>query len=383
MFPLLLLAFASLILGITYIFPSEWLLTQSLSTITMYIFSAFNYLVYFSLIITFHKSKNKYTMINALLFLLVVLTMQFVIKDTTKLESYLLSNSVFSMIIIASVFIFVDKFIYTKPYLWVGVGFLLSLILVFVFIIVAYVIRQIGTLIGLMPYGLNAFFYGTINRLLLPFGLHSLLIPTFTYTSVGGTLEVTNVDTSTVVEVINGDSAIWTYMYTHGMDFQSIAGTYTENGVNYSYELINTNAPGQYQEGFLLLTTFIFPIMGITYVIFNGWEKGKNIFVATMITACSGLTEVTEYTFLYTNIYLYLMEVVSVGLSFMLCNVLDVSVWISTGWFIDIILFGIIPSLNGFVTNWYWIPIVGTTIGVVFALLFNLVDKMSKTHLSV
>lgn len=381
MFPLFLLAFSSMILGITYIFPSKWLITQIISKISMSIFNAFTYLVYLSLIITFHKDKNKYTLLNSIIFLMVIVGLQKILMNITNLDDYLLTNSIFSMIICATIYIYVDKK-NMKPYFWVGMGFLLALLLIPVFITIAFIIRIIGYLIGNCPFGINAFLYGTINRLLLPFGLHSLLIPTFTYSAVGGTLNVYD-DSNVLVNVINGDSAIWTYMYTHNLNFQELTGSFIYEGNNYTYEVLNNSSPGQYQVGFLPLTTFIFPILGISYCIKNGWKKGKILLIPTLFTMCSGLTEITEYTYLYTNIYLYLIEVFFVGLSFMFCSISHVNVWISTGWFIDIILFGIIPSLKGMTTNWYFIPIIGISIGIIFTLLFGVVDKYSKSSIIV
>lgn len=380
MFPLLLLAFASLVLGITYVFPSEWVTTQAASKIAMSIFHVFSYLVFFSIIITFHKDKDKYTFINATLFLFIILAIQNSLINIIDIDSYYLSNSVFSMILTAITFIIVDKLI-KIPFMWVLVGFLFSLVLVPIFMALALIIRAIGYIIGLCPYGINAFLYGSVNRILLPLGLHSLMIPTFTYTAVGGSLDI--YQSGEIVNTINGDSAIWTYMYTHGIDFQTLDGSFIYEGESYSYILNNSNNPGQYQVGFLPLTTFIFPIMGLSYVLINGWEKGKLIFISTLITMCSGLTEVTEYIYFFTNIYLYILEVIIVGLSFMFCNLMDVSVWISTGWFIDIILFGIVPMMKGFETNWIWIPIIGISLGIVFAILFNLIDKLSRKPLSV
>lgn len=381
MFPLILLAFASLVLGITYIFPKEWITTTIISKIAMVIFDMFSYLVFYSLIITFHKEKDKTTLINATLFLFVLISVQTSIKQITNIDEYLLSNSVFSMLLCSIAFIITDKVI-KWSWLWVGIGFFYALVLVPILIVVDTIIKIIGVLIGMAPYGLNAFLYGVTNRLLLPFGLHSLMIPTFAYTAVGGVLEVTNCITKDIT-TISGDSVIWTYMYTNGLDFQSNAGEFMIGSESFTYKLINTTTPGQYQQGFLPLITFILPMMGIGYVITNGWEKGKNIFIATLITMCSGLTEITEYIYLYTNIYLYLLEVFFTGISFMLCNILNVTVWISTGWFIDIILFGLIPNINGFETNWYWIPVIGISIGLVFSILFNLIDKISKKPISV
>ncbi len=381
MYPLMVLAFASLVLGITYIFPREWVTTKAFSSIATTIFISFPYLVFFSLIITFHNEKNNTTLISAVLFIMVLVTVQNAIKVSTDIDPYLLSNSVFSMILCSIVFIINDKLIKRK-WLWVGVGLIYALVLIPILMLTALIVRDIGFVIGKAPYGLNSFLYGVVNRLLLPFGLHSLMIPTFNYSAVGGTLEITNY-VSGAVYIFNGDSAIWNVMYVHGLDLQADHGQFSIGTESYKWVLYNNDGPGMYQQGFLPLTTFIFPMIGISFVIVNGWPKGKYLFTATMITMCSGITEVTEYMFLYTNIYLYLLEVFFVGLSFMLCNVLDVTVWISTGWFIDIILFGVIPSMQGFTTNWYWIPVIGISIGAVYSILFNIIDRKSKNPISV
>jgi phosphotransferase system glucose/maltose/N-acetylglucosamine-specific IIC component len=65
-----------------------------------------------------------------------------------------------------------------------------------------------GYLLDFLPFGLNAFFYGFINRLLNPFGLHSVMIPTFTYSQAGGMLVMTDPSGIAPSIKIIGDSAI-------------------------------------------------------------------------------------------------------------------------------------------------------------------------------
>lgn len=378
MFPLSLLAFASLLLGFTFIFPSDWAITKILSGTTYEVIVIFIYLVYYSIINTFHKNKNYYTFINATLFLLSILTIQHIIKLFNLLDDSYLSNSLFTMMICSSFFVYVDYKYDVKLY-WVLIALIISIVLIPIFILITFIVNGIGKLIGSIPWGINAFLYGFINRLLLPFGLHTIMIPTFTYSAVGGTLNI--YEGTMLIDSIQGDSAIWSYMYTHGINFSLNKGTYIYEQITYNFELIGNNVPGQYQEGFLPVTGFIFPIMGLSYVLVHGWEKGKHIFLGSLFTMVSGITEMTEFTFVLLNPFLYFLNALIVGLSFMLCNLFNVSVWLSTGWIFDIILFGIIPSIKGFTTHWYIIPLIGIGLGVVYGLLFNIIDKYSKYEL--
>lgn len=376
MFPLSFLAFVSLFLGVTFILPSEWLIVEAISSITGVLFGFFPYLAFVSLVVVYHPNKSEYTIIKALIMILSVLAVKITTDELFNVE---ISFSLFSAMIGAAIFIILDRYnIYL--FLWVLIGAGLSLLLVPLYYLLDVIIYGIGNVINLFPFGINAFLYGFFNRLLLPFGLHSIMIPTFAFSPVGGEMTIYN-SSNEIVNTVVGDSPIWMTLYTYGAKDFATVGTINYGSEIYTYEIINNNSIGQYQQGFLPIIIFAFPMVALTYCFTNGFDKGKVFLMGTMLTLFSGVTETTEFFFVMINPWLYLVNAVMVGLSFMLCNLLQVHVWLSTGWVFDIMLFGIIPSIKGFHTHWYMIPLIGITIGIIYSSLFILIDKKTNFEL--
>ncbi len=378
MFPLSFLAFVSLFLGISFILPSNWLLTNILAGISSSVFGFFPYLAFLSLVNVYHGNKDDYTMIIASVFILVILGVKYSVDNYSNIE---ISFSLFSAMIAAALFINIDRF-NIHLYLWVLIAAGLSLLLIPGYYILDILILNIGKAINLLPFGLNAFAYGFINRLLLPFGMHSIMIPTFAFSKVGGEMIIYD-SAGEVYDVIAGDSPIWMTMYTNNIKDFALEGSFINNGSEYTYIINNSGTIGQYQEGFLPVTGFVFPILALSYCLYNGFDKGKLFLTGAILTMFSGVTETTEYFFIMINPFLYLLNAFIVGLSFMLCSVLDVHVWLSTGWAIDIILFGIAPSVKQFQTNWYWIPVIGVSLGLLYSFLFILIDNKTKYEIGI
>lgn len=374
-FPLSFLAFVSIFMGVSYIFPSDWFIVEWVRSVTGVFFGIFPYLVYISIIIIFIQDKDNQTILESLIFLLSVNAVYIFTGEYFEFEH---SFNLFLTMITSFTFIYIYRYKVYK-WSWVPMGALLSLIMIPVFLIVNILIIMLGNLIGYLPWGLNSFMYGFTNRLLLPFGLHSVMIPTFAYSSIGGYAEV--YQGGELVNVINGDSPIWMFMYTNGIKDFALSGVVEVDGVEYTYQVFNDGVVGQYQQGFLPIITFAFPMVALTYCYVNGYENGKVFLMGALLTLCSGITETTEYFFILINPFLYLLNALMVGISFMLCNLLQVHVWLSTGWFIDVILFGIVPSIKGFHTHWYLIPIIGIGIGAIYSYLFILIDNKTKYEL--
>lgn len=370
-FPLSFLAFVCFFLGLSFSLPSEWFITEWINSLTTSILSLFPYLAFISIVNVFDQNKNEKTILSSLIFIMTILELVFFVNDFFKIE---ITFNLFSSIIISFLFLKINK-LNIYDFLWVLIALLCSLILIPIFIVVNFLINLIGNLINHLPIGLNSFTYGFLNRLLIPFGLHSLMIPTFAWSSVGGYAEIYN--GTEVVKVIEGDSPIWIFLYSNGIKDFASTGFFVNDSIEYTYKIFNTNVVGQYQQGFLPITTFTFPIVAITYCYVNGFEKGKMLLVGSLLTMFSGVTETTEFLFILTNPFLYILNATIVGLSFMFCNLLNVHVWLSTGWLFDIILFGLIPSIKGFETHWYWIPVIGISLGIIYSVLFLFIEKKS------
>lgn len=395
MLPISLVAFSSIILGISFTLPSDIFITTFLNKISLIIFVTLPFMVYISIIIHFHLKRKTNSLINAIIFLFVYIAIQSSIAEWSAIPLTYITNlgtydhysvnpeaselntiglSIFGMLILGYVFIKIDSWTENNFYLYLMFIFF-TLILTPLFMLIYLLLMSIGWLISIFPYGINAFVYGFVNRLLVPIGLHSILMPTFLYSSVGGVLTLTS---ESDVITITGDSQIWVYMYTHGMDFTVSSGNVLVDGIQYSYQLTNTNDIGQYQQGFIPMITFVYPMVAIAYTIKYGWEKGNKFIFVTLITMATGVTEITEFSFIFINPYLYFVNAIITGLSFMILNILNVSVWISTGWSLDLILFGIIPSIKGFQTNWYFIPMVGLVLGFLYSTLYIILDTKSS-----
>ncbi len=397
-FPISLMAFVSLFLGLSFVLPQEFLITIFIKKISSIIFTSFPILIYLTIIIHYHEDKKNDTMINAIIVLFIFIGVQSIIVKTEiipknminelgNLTSYdgsineinLISFSIFSMMVLSSIFIYIDNRIMNKQ-LHILIGFVLVFVLTPIFMCISVAISLIGFLINLLPFGFSAFAYGFTNRMLLPFGLHTTLIPTFLYTEAGGLLTIYD-QVGNAVETVGGDSQIWVYMYTNGLDFTKLSGSFVNNGIEYTYSITNSYNIGQYQQGFLPMISFAFPMLGITYILICGWEKGKTFFLATIFTLITGVTEMTEFMFIFISPILYITNAIMFGLSFWILNLLNVSVWISTGWIVDILLFGILPTIQGYATNWYWIPIVGISIGLIYSSIFYLILSKRKSSL--
>ncbi len=372
MLPLSLIAFSCIFLGIAYTLPSDWTTAKITKEFIGYMFMAFPFLVFFSVVNVFINEQNDRTLITSLIFLFTIYSMFYTVNNFFNIES---AFSLFTSLICALVFITIYKKYNVYSFAWVGIGAILFLGLWPIFLFVDWSIKILGNVINVMPFGLNAFFYGFFNRLLIPVGLHSVMIPTFAWSPIGGYANIYN-DVGEFVGTINGDSPIWLAMYTNDIkDFATI-GNVEIDGIEYSYHVYNNDVIGQYQQGFLPITAFTFPMVALVYCYVNGFDKGKLFLTGAILTAFSGITETTEFNFILLNPWMYLLNAVMIGLSFMLCNLLNVNTWLSTGWSIDIILFGFIPWLKGFQTGWYWIPVIGITIGAIYSALFIMLDHM-------
>lgn len=373
MLPLSFLAFTCIFLGVAYILPSNWLIVISVKTLVGILFSLFPLFVFMSIVNTFINDKNSRTMIEALVFIFTIIAILLSIDIYFEIGT---SFSIFTAMISAVVFINLYRYnIYSFG--WVGIATLLYIVLGPIFIIVDLLIKLIGSIINILPFGLNAFFYGFFNRLLIPIGLHSVMIPTFAWSPVGGYLELYD-STGEVAHMISGDSPIWLFMYTNQIKDFALQGSVNIDGANYTYQVFNNKVIGQYQQGFLPITAFTFPLVALVYCLYNDFEKGKMILTGAILTAFSGITETMEFNYILLSPWMYLLNATMVGLSFMLCNIFHVNNWLSTGWGIDIILFGFIPWIKGYQTNWYVIPIIGLSIGALYSLLFIYIDNRFK-----
>ncbi|NOQ50161.1 MAG: hypothetical protein GQ557_00655 [Mycoplasmataceae bacterium] len=397
MLPISLLPIAALFIGFSSFFNTTEgisVIGNVLSSIGFAVISILPILFAITITISFSKNKNAplYGLICYLFF--IAFQSQFITFDSTtseynvsgffSLSSYyfvdifgltVLNTSLFGGIVIGLVISYIanknDKVGLNLLYLIMVAVFFAFIVLLF-WPPIYYVMEQWFNLVNGIGFGINTFLYGFINRLLVPFGLHSLLIPLVTYSPAGGTLLI-NGDV-----VAQGDSAIWLYLYANNISFQEAI---KHSGESYfylgdTYFLTEGVVPGQYQQGFLPIMIFGFPAAGYAMTTKVENKKDKSIIMLAAITPLlTGITEPFEYLFIFIVPSLYFIHALLTGLSFAILSLAHTTVLISSGWFVDLILFGLIPSLQGNPTRWWVVLAIGPLFSFAYYISFKMLFK--------
>ena len=165
---------------------------------------------------------------------------------------------------------------------------------------------------------LAPFLYGTLERLLLPFGLHHMLTIPMNYTALGGTYEVlTGAAKGTQVF---GQDPLWLAWVT---DLVNLKGS---NADQYQH-LLTTVTPARFKVGQMIGSFGI--LMGVIVAIYRNVDadkkhKYKGMMIATALaTFLTGVTEPIEYMFMFVATPMYLVYSLVQGAAFAMADVVN------------------------------------------------------------
>ena len=165
---------------------------------------------------------------------------------------------------------------------------------------------------------LAPFLYGTLERLLLPFGLHHMLTIPMNYTALGGTYEVlTGAAKGTQVF---GQDPLWLAWVT---DLVNLKGT---DASQYQH-LLDTVHPARFKVGQMIGSFGI--LMGVIVAIYRNVDadkkhKYKGMMIATALaTFLTGVTEPIEYMFMFVATPMYLVYSLVQGAAFAMADVVN------------------------------------------------------------
>lgn len=214
---------------------------------------------------------------------------------------------------------------------------------------------------------IGTFFYGVIERALIPFGLHHVFYTPFWFGSF--------VDANVLI----------------GGSWQTIAGANTAyfaqlssmtNLVGASPETMSTIVSGTTR---FMAGKFPFMMFGLPAAAFAMYkcaapskrkQVGSLLLAAAVTSFLTGITEPLEFTFLFVAPVLYGVHCVLAGLSFMLMDIFRVFIGMTfSGGFIDFSLFGLLPAGAGVPTRWFMVLAVGAVYAVVYYFLFTFMIK--------
>ena len=165
---------------------------------------------------------------------------------------------------------------------------------------------------------LAPFLYGTLERLLLPFGLHHMLTIPMNYTALGGTYEIlTGAAKGTQVF---GQDPLWLAWIT---DLVNLKGT---DATHYQ-QLLDTVHPARFKVGQMIGSFGI--LMGVIVAVYRNVDndkkhKYKGMMIATALaTFLTGVTEPIEYMFMFIATPLYLVYSLVQGAAFAMADVVN------------------------------------------------------------
>ncbi|XUP30971.1 PTS system glucose-specific EIICBA component [Streptococcus oralis subsp. tigurinus] len=168
---------------------------------------------------------------------------------------------------------------------------------------------------------LAPFLYGTLERLLLPFGLHHMLTIPMNYTALGGTYDIlTGAAKGTQVF---GQDPLWLAWVT---DLVNLKGT---DASQYQH-LLDTVHPARFKVGQMIGSFGI--LMGVAAAIYRNVEADKKhqykgMMIATALaTFLTGVTEPIEYMFMFVATPLYLVYSVVQGAAFAMADIVHLRV---------------------------------------------------------
>ena len=168
---------------------------------------------------------------------------------------------------------------------------------------------------------LAPFLYGTLERLLLPFGLHHMLTIPMNYTALGGTYDIlTGAAKGTQVF---GQDPLWLAWVT---DLVNLKGT---DATQYQ-QLLDTVHPARFKVGQMIGSFGI--LMGMIVAIYRNVDADKKhqykgMMIATALaTFLTGVTEPIEYMFMFIATPLYLVYSVVQGAAFAMADIVHLRV---------------------------------------------------------
>ena len=168
---------------------------------------------------------------------------------------------------------------------------------------------------------LAPFLYGTLERLLLPFGLHHMLTIPMNYTALGGTYDVlTGAAKGTQVF---GQDPLWLAWVT---DLVNLKGT---DAAQYQH-LLDTVHPARFKVGQMIGSFGI--LMGVIVAIYRNVDPDKKhqykgMMIATALaTFLTGVTEPIEYMFMFVATPMYLVYSLVQGAAFAMADVVNLRV---------------------------------------------------------
>ncbi|MCM3442185.1 PTS transporter subunit IIBC [Metabacillus halosaccharovorans] len=166
------------------------------------------------------------------------------------------------------------------------------------------------------------FIFGTLERLLLPFGLHHMLTVPMNYTELGGTYTI--LTGSSAGTTVSGQDPLWLAWIA---DLNNLLAA----GDTAGYEaLLNEVTPARFKVGQMILSCA--SLIGIALAMYKNVDKDKRtkyksmFFSAGLAVFLTGVTEPIEFMFMFVAPVLYVAYAVMTGLAFAIVDLVHIRI---------------------------------------------------------
>lgn len=169
---------------------------------------------------------------------------------------------------------------------------------------------------------LAPFLYGTLERLLLPFGLHHMLTIPINYTQLGGTYEI--LSGAQAGTQVFGQDPLWLAWATDLVNLKGAGDT-----SQYAFVLENWT-PARFKVGQMIGSSGI--LMGLALAMYRNVDADKRskyksmYFSAALAVFLTGVTEPLEFMFMFAAMPLYIVYSFIQGAAFAMADILPLRV---------------------------------------------------------
>lgn len=161
------------------------------------------------------------------------------------------------------------------------------------------------------------FIYGTLERLLLPFGLHHMLTIPMNYTSFGGTYTI--MTGAQAGSQVFGQDPLWLAWVTDLINYKNAGDMAAYN------ELLQTVTPARFKVGQMIGATGL--LLGVALAMYRNVDadkkhKYKGMFISLALAVfLTGVTEPLEFMFMFAAVPLYIVYAILQGCAFALAGI--------------------------------------------------------------
>ncbi|MFC4388718.1 PTS transporter subunit IIBC [Gracilibacillus marinus] len=166
------------------------------------------------------------------------------------------------------------------------------------------------------------FVFGTLERLMLPFGLHHMLTVPINYTELGGTYQI--LTGSNAGDIVAGQDPLWLAWIS---DLNNLLAAGDMNAYN---QLLSDVTPARFKMGQMILGSA--GLIGAALAMYRNVDKDKKTKYKSMFLSAglavflTGVTEPIEFMFMFAAPLLYVVYAILAGLSFAVADLVHLRI---------------------------------------------------------